>query len=162
MTHVHRQDGDENKRWRDLLSRLRRGNLTHEDIKLLETRKITPIASSTSYLQDVLTAFIECEERGEAPVCLLSKKCLVEVFNNTMIERKQLEPCKLWAHDKYMGSNALLKRAKAKMETIKDDSRLTGGLETCLVLSKGARVMLTRNLCLERGLVNGAIGYHCA
>ena len=44
------------------------------------------------------------------------------------------------------------------MATLNDDCRETGGLEHSLVLCKGARVMLTRNISVSGGLVNGAIG----
>ena len=34
-----------------------------------------------------------------------------------------------------------------------------GGLSNTVLLCRGARVMLTRNLCVKHGLVNGSIGY---
>ena len=153
LTHCHRQDGEENKRWRDLLGRLRMGNITHEDIHVLNARKIKPSITSP-FLDDVLNAFIQSEERGEEPICLLPKKNLVQVFNQAIIAVKQLETRAIRAQDNYMGSGSLLEKAKEKVAKIEDDSRLTGGLETLLLLSKGARVMLTQNLALSRGLVN--------
>ena len=83
-----------------------------------------------------------------------AKENLVQVFNQAIITVKQLETRAIRAQDNYMGSGSLLEKAKEKVAKIEDDSRLTGGLETLLLLSKGARVMLTQNLALSRGLVN--------
>ncbi|CAG8785802.1 8987_t:CDS:1, partial [Racocetra fulgida] len=43
-------------------------------------------------------------------------------------------------------------------EASKADSDVAKGLESQILLARGARVMLRANLCVEAGLVNGAIG----
>ncbi|CAG8479437.1 1429_t:CDS:2, partial [Racocetra fulgida] len=43
-------------------------------------------------------------------------------------------------------------------EASKADSDVTKGLESQILLAKGAHVMLRTNLCVEAGLVNGVIG----
>src|SRR5947209_102858 len=43
-------------------------------------------------------------------------------------------------------------------EASKADSDLAKGLESQLILAKGAHIMLRANLCVKSGLVNGVIG----
>jgi ATP-dependent exoDNAse (exonuclease V) alpha subunit len=48
-----------------------------------------------------------------------------------------------------------LKKRKKKEKTTND----TAGLETILKVGIGSRIMLRRNINMEKGLVNGALGY---
>uniref|UniRef100_A0A1X7TVL8 DNA helicase Pif1-like 2B domain-containing protein n=1 Tax=Amphimedon queenslandica TaxID=400682 RepID=A0A1X7TVL8_AMPQE len=50
------------------------------------------------------------------------------------------------------------KKQEKKLEKLKDQPSKTAGVETVLSLAVGCRVMLTRNIDVTVGLVNGAIG----
>ena len=50
------------------------------------------------------------------------------------------------------------KRATQELQKLNKDSNLTAGLEAVLRIAVGARVMLRRNIDMQNGLVNGALG----
>jgi PIF1-like helicase/Helicase len=152
--------------WSDMLNRIRLGIATENDVTDLETRFIsadkTPITieQAARFYADNLMLSGNC-------VCLLPNVVTVDLFNNTMLELKNVTIVEIpasdvnstYANDK----NASKKRKRpvkvnpkqqAKVEKASD----TAGLEKILRIGVEARVMLKRNVSLQSGLVNGALG----
>ena len=55
-------------------------------------------------------------------------------------------------------TKAIDKMTKARIKKIEEDARQTAGLESCLTVKKGCKVMLRRNIDVSKGLCNGSIG----
>ena len=127
------QKDDQNK-FAELLSRVREGQQTEEDVTLLQTRVVTPWQNN--YPTNVLHVFATKKE--------------VSKHNNSMLNALGNEIKIIPARD--------VKPDSLHNYTPKDDERYTGGLQTSLSLAIGAHVMLIRNLDVADGLVNGSQG----
>ncbi|KAF5336454.1 hypothetical protein D9611_006665 [Ephemerocybe angulata] len=132
---VHRQQGNspEQTAFRELLKRASDGRLTMDDWQRLLTR--TPANLSQE------------EQRGfDDAVCLFATRS--DVHNVNLLEIQRLNnPC---ARIKAVHEGGSLAENAPSDEA--------AGLESQIVLSKGAKVMITRNLWLKQGLVNGTVG----
>ncbi|KAK3105150.1 hypothetical protein FSP39_018213 [Pinctada imbricata] len=97
----------------------------------------------------------ECEREGEGEdLHVFSTNKEVDLHNQDMLKflRKEIVeiPAKDFKKDKASG-----KMTSLSIPTSKSDS---DGLPTILLMSEGARVMLTRNIDVQDGLVNGIMG----
>lgn len=134
---VQRQAGDseEQRHFRNILLRLRDGESTSDDWKVFTTR----FKGSPNIMP------IENEQFSNATF-LLPQKSEVEEINI----------------NKLRSLNNPIARIRAVhsggTDASKADSDIAKGLESQILLAKGARVMLRANLCVKVGLVNGAIG----
>ena len=128
-----RQGGQDPKQlaFRDLLLRLRDGNSTEADYQLLMSR--TRERAENFHLFD------------EA-LRLFPKNELVKEYNLKHILAMQQPIGKIDALHTGTGASKAL-------------SQEAGGLQRVIYLCKGAQVMLSTNLCVIHGLVNGAIGH---
>lgn len=116
----------------ELLNRIRIGSHTENDIKLLESRKISQNDKLNSYLH------------------VYARNSDVDHFNSEQLVNLQ-QPVQTYT--------AIDKRPESlKNFEIKNDSKFTGGLPCELTLALGARVMLIRNIDVADGLVNGSQG----
>ena len=154
----HRQQGEENEKWRATLDHVRFGTLTSSDIDYLNERLVD--TSGCKYKKDFLdryvTKFLECEDEGLGPVCLLPVNSMVEDFNNAVMEKKGLVPVTIRAIDELScpkGRDKAVRKLVASLE-----SNETGGLEHYLNVAINTRVMLRVNDKHTPGLVNGARG----
>lgn len=118
----------------EMLNRIRIGQATHDDIALLKTRLV--FDNNLIYPRNALHVFAT------------NKK--VNSHNDMMMTELGCEIKNIKAKDKIPH---LLSGY-----TPKDDERFTGGLPNILRIAIGARVMLTRNIDVTDGLVNGSIG----
>ena len=158
LTTNHRQEGEENSRWRELLSRVRFGMLESSDVQYLNERLIdtTGCKKASDYLNAYITKFLECEAEGLNPVCLLPKRSMCDEYNRAIMARKGEVPTRVLAKDRFLCSRNKQKLVQQKLKTF--DERETAGLEDAFDVALNTRVMLRTNDKRTPGLVNGARG----
>ena len=155
----HRQQGDENQKWRNTLDHARYGMLSAIDIKYLNQRMIETSGCKLQkdYLDRYVDKFLECEEEGLGPVCLLPANKMVKEFNRAVMEKKGEIGQTIKSIDILSGRNdEVLSAAKKILPDLESDK--TGGLEAELDIAINTRVMLRVNDKRTPGLVNGARG----
>ena len=155
----HRQQGEENNEWRNTLDHARYGMLSASDIKYLNQRMIDTSGCKLQkdYLDCYVEKFLECEEEGLGPVCLLPANKMVNEFNRAVMEKKGEIPETIKSIDIFSGRNdAVISAAKKILPDLESDK--TGGLEAELDIAINTRVMLRVNDKRTPGLVNGARG----
>ena len=155
----HRQQGNENQKWRALLDHARYGMLSASDIGYLNERMIDTSGCKLQgdYLDRYVTKFLECEKEGLGPVCLLPANKMVKEFNRAVMQKKGEVPETIKSFDTFSCRNEkLLSGTKKILPDLESDK--TGGLEAELDLAINTRVMLRVNDKRTPGLVNGARG----
>ncbi len=158
LTTNHRQEGDHNTRWRELLAHARYGVMDADDVKYLSARLINTAAckSSSEYLNLFVAKFLECEAMGSHPVCLLPKRSMCQEFNSAVMKQKGLSAMRILAQDRIFCDKRVHKKV---VETLKElDDRETGGFPESIDLAVNGRVMLRINDKRVPGLVNGSRG----
>ena len=132
LDRVMRQAGQDagQERFRNLLLRLRNAELTVEDWKYLMTRTTGEVGDTKSF-DDALRLYPTIEAVAEHNVAKL---------------RASGQPI------------AVLRAVHTGPGASKATSDDAGGLEPVICIAHGARVMLSANLWVEVGLVNGALG----
>ena len=155
----HRQQGEENQKWRNTLDHARYGMLSASDIKYLNQRMIDTSGCKLQkdYLDRYVDNFLKCEEEGLGPVCLLPANKMVKEFNRAVMEKKGEIGQTIKSIDIFSGRNhEVLSAAKKILPDLESDK--TGGLEAELDIAINTRVMLRVNDKRTPGLVNGARG----
>ena len=155
----HRQQGEENQKWRATLDHTRYGMLTASDIKYLNQRMVDTSGCKLQkdYLDRYVEKFLEREKDGLGPVCLLPANKMVKEFNHAVMEKKGEIPETIKSIDIFScRDDTLLSAAKKILPDLESDK--TGGLEAELDIAINTRVMLRVNDKRTPGLVNGARG----
>ena len=132
LTKIMRQRGD--AKFAKLLNRVRTGDQTDDDVKVLLQRQISP--DTVDYPRTAQHVF--------------AVNIKVDSYNIKMLTSLKQQVIRVKAIDKVP---SLLKKF-----TPPNDLRHTGGLANEVELAHGARVMLTSNIYVTDGLVNGSQG----
>lgn len=137
LSEIMRQRGD--SAFAEMLCRVRTANCTPADVDMLKSREIT--SDATNYPNDALHVYrlnVDVDSRNTVMLNSLAPQC---------------EQYSIKASDAMAGQTAHI-----ELSTLPNKRQQTGGLHSVLKLAIGARVMLTTNVDVSDGLVNGARG----
>jgi len=141
LNKVMRQADPLQQVFRELLMRLRSGVCTEEDWELLSTRFVNNVNEET------IESFTDA-------TCLFNTK--VKVTNHNLCKLATLahgenpqESCRIDAYH-------LPLTKKKTAQAITSDKMM--GLDASIYLARGARIMITQNVWVEKGIANGACG----
>ena len=166
LTINQRQKNDSNAEFKNCLSRIRTGIISQSDIELLKSRRIK--ISNENPMESIVKHFHDLAKNGEFPVFILPTRAMVKDFNEALLANPPPMPLasespspviEIQALDELACMNNKMKEnAQEHLTKMDKDDRNTAGLEKCLRLSKGTRVMLRRNIDTGKKLVNGSTG----
>ena len=161
LTNV-RQEND--KTFGTLLKDIRVGKLSDADEQWL-MEKCGFTYSSTKpeqQLNEICTYVYEQMLQGRVYTLLVPTNKKVIALNEAVLDMIPGKKYNLHAKDVQITRRVATliesKAVKDKIKELEKDPRQTAGLESCLTIKIGAKVMLRRNIDVSRGLCNGAIG----
>jgi ATP-dependent DNA helicase PIF1 len=134
----------------ELLQRIRIGDLTEQDYKILKSR-----VKAHEKVQEILKNITTDENVGEIikPTILYSKRIDVDEYNQKELKKLPGEPIKFTAID------TTVYKKNVRLEDYK--KMLDDDIPSILHFKVGAQVMLRVNLDLKLGLCNGSRGVVC-
>ncbi|XP_065579577.1 uncharacterized protein LOC136039617 [Artemia franciscana] len=153
-----RQKND--KPYADTLANIRLGNCEEHHLQCLSTRKFGCMSRATS--EEIIKLYCHLCKEGKVPVILMPTNDDCRLVNNTLLKETSSKHVTLTAIDclsSVVRNKRIEEEAAKSVSSFADDCKRTAGALTTLVLSIGARVMLQRNIAVDKGLVNGSMGY---
>ena len=141
-----------------LLSNVRHGRITDEEYAMLQTRCIS--SDHTATTQEIIQTYHRLSGQQLHPVILMPRTEQCRQVNEEILQELQSDVVELPAVDTLdtVVDRNLLRKVQAAYNKVDKDITRTAGLDKCLRLCVGAKVMLKRNISVEAGLVNGAVG----
>ena len=136
LTDIMRQKND--KAFTELLNRIRTASHTEDDIKVIQSRCITP--SDPNYPSDALHIW--------------AKNTPVNEYNQRKLESIQAPLIILKAKDQYQKNVSKQDIARVLARGRSE----TGGLDFEIQVKEGARIMLTTNINIQDQLIDGQMG----
>jgi hypothetical protein len=138
----------------ELLNRIRIGCPSDDDIALLRSRQID-IDTSKNKIEQAANLYLDALRSNNKTLCLLPNVRSVDEFNNIICDSLEIETENILAEDcRY--NKRLFKKENLNKNFKSND---TAGLEKILKIGKDSRIMLRRNIDMDKGLVNGVLGY---
>ena len=144
------------KEFVSILSKVRLGYLTSEDVAVLEKRKISLCNNTLSgRMKEVVETL---NTLPNDTVCLLPTRHMCAELNKEVMQSLPGDEIRLLAIDTVDCPTYLRQKVSKKLQKCSDDSTVTAGLEDVVVIKIGCKIMLRRNIDVTLGLVNGSIG----
>jgi len=142
LTENVRQKDDQT--YGEMLSRIRYGNPSAEDIQALQSRVIDKnnFAKITQLMEENNLIFLG------------ATLAQVDIINELMTKQKNIQIIDVTAEDITIRNNIIID--DNNMQKLKNNE--TAGLNTKLQIGVNSQIMLKRNINVQNGLCNGAIG----
>ena len=145
----------------ELLNRIRIGMPTNEDIEMLENARI-PNKHGVDKIKNAAMFYVENIKKYPQMLALFPKTSSVDQFNNTVSSLLKIETHTIEAVDSNPNQKLQFKapnyKSRGNLKAKKRKTNETAGLEQILKIGINSRVILKRNIDVDRGLVNGALG----
>ena len=148
------------KEFVEVLSRVRLGYVTSDDVTVLEKQKISLCSDTLSGRKKEVVQTLNTLPNDT--VCLLPTRHMCSELNKEVLQSLPGKEIRLLAIDTVDCPTYLRQKVSKKLEKCSDDSTVTAGLETVIVIKLGCKIMLRRNIDVTLGLVNGSIGTVCS
>jgi hypothetical protein len=150
-----RQKDDE--QFYNLLNRIRVGVPTNEDIDSLK-KNLIGIVDKTTKVEEAAQFYVNKISDEPEMVCLLPTIEQTNKFNYEVTKLLKIDTIIINAEDANV--KTFKKRTTSTTKRLKKKkSKDTAGLEDCIEIGINSSGMLRKNIILEKGLVNGALGY---
>ncbi|XP_078541924.1 ATP-dependent DNA helicase PIF1-like [Lissotriton helveticus] len=144
--------------YKSILEDIRIGKVSEHGKEALQARLLTNLFPNENILPENIYRKIA---EKKSVICLMPtlQECLI--FNENMLKLEIQEIINLEAIDRieHEGATIILsEKLKSKLDSLEKSISKTAGLEKNLYACINCRIILRRNLHVERGLVNGAMG----
>ena len=142
----------------NLLSNVRQGQISDDEYAVLETRRIS--SGKPASMTEVLERYFTLSGQELDPVILMPRTEQCRQVNEAILHQLESHVVELPAIDTLdtVVDKKLLGKIEAAYEKVDKDVTRTAGLDKCLRLCIGAKILLKRNISVESGLVNGSVG----
>jgi len=147
------------KSYANTLAEIRQGFCTGENLNSLYKRKIGNSYRASN--DEIIDLYSKLYEEGNRPVILMPTNENCMVVNDLLLTKSCSDYVKLSAVDRLssvVDDKRIEQKAANTVLNFGNDKKRTAGSFMSLLLAVGARVMLQRNICVAKGLVNGSMG----
>lgn len=139
-----------------MLNRIRIGSPTKNDIKLLESQVISKKNDNT--VMNAVENFCELKEKFKNLISLFPNNDQADEFNKQISNKLNIIVMSILAEDFIPNSKRNNFQTSSRSSPKKFKISKTAGLASVLNVGIGSRIILRKNLDVNKGLVNGALG----